>query len=370
MATIGEVSSLGASAYDMINFSHIANQMTEDQLEKSHTTMDNLYSYKDLHFHSYFGCCLENNSIQSLHSLNSLDNTFGLVNQSISHLIDGIKGMLEKKAMEEKAASLRGSRNINLLNVVSSHLLPMVNTLMLMTDQLGLHIRDVMLEEKVRYKELPVLGATPRGYKETLKTRLTQALNNSSRSREIASSLLERSSETVEQDGHKAFELLKDMLTFDSLDVVYQSLEVVYKSAADTSDICSPGKLFAQIAELESKILNIESQLAQDESIKLSIFVPEMEDSNSKTPLMTNAKSRTMDMRNDTTLLSSALQLIFMEETLVMIKQKQLGCTLLPSKGEVDSTIIQEAKDKALLGKYLDDDLEEESTIYKLPDES
>jgi hypothetical protein len=85
---------------------------------------------------------------------------------------------------------------------------------------------------------------------------------------------------------------------------------------------------------------------------------------------MTNAESRTMAMRNDTTVASSTLQLIFREETLAMIKQKQLVCMPPPSKGEVDSAIIQEAKDNALLGKYLDGNLVEESTIYKLLDES
>jgi len=39
----------------MIYFSHIANQMTKDQLDGSHTTLDNLYSDKDWYFHIYFG---------------------------------------------------------------------------------------------------------------------------------------------------------------------------------------------------------------------------------------------------------------------------------------------------------------------------
>jgi hypothetical protein len=205
--------------------------MTEDQLDTSHATMDDLYSNMDSYFHSYYGCCPDKDSIQSLHSLDSLDNTFGMFNQSILHLINGIEVMLEKKDMEEKAASLPGgggdSWNIDLLDLVLLHLLPMVDTSMLAIDQLGTHIGDGMLEEKVKCKKTPVLGATPRGYKEALKLRLTQALNNSSHSLEIASSSLERSGETVKKNGHKAFELVKDMPTFDYSDVVYQSSEVV-----------------------------------------------------------------------------------------------------------------------------------------------
>lgn len=34
------------STYGMIYFSHIANQMTEDQLDGSHATVDDLYSDK------------------------------------------------------------------------------------------------------------------------------------------------------------------------------------------------------------------------------------------------------------------------------------------------------------------------------------
>jgi hypothetical protein len=43
------------STYNMIYFSHIANQVTEDQQDGSHMTVDNLYSDKDLYFHSYVG---------------------------------------------------------------------------------------------------------------------------------------------------------------------------------------------------------------------------------------------------------------------------------------------------------------------------
>ncbi len=53
---------------------------------------------------------------------------------------------------------------------------------------------------------------------------------------------------------------------------------------ANTPEISTTKERFTRITELKSKILNIKSQLTQDESIKLSIFVPKMEDSNSKAP--------------------------------------------------------------------------------------
>ena len=161
----------------------------------------------------------------------------------------------------------------------------------------------------------------------------------------------------MERDSDEAFELLQDTPTFDSSDVIYGSSDVVYESAANTSDISTTDELFARIAELESKILNTESQLAQEESID-------------RTPLMTNAKSRVSGTRNGAVVASSALQLDFTETTLAMIEQRRLECTPPPSEGEVNSAMIQEARDQALLGRYLDEtDSEEESTIFVLPGE-
>ena len=363
--TIGEVSAHGATTQNMIYFSHIANQMTEDQLDgsRSHATVDDLYSDKDSYFHSYIGGGgPDRDSIQSTHSLDTLDNTFGFVNESISHLIDGIEDMLEKRDMEENnAAPLAdggggGSRNIDSLDVVSPRMVPMVDTSMstTATDQWSRHIGDVVVEEKLGYGELPVLGATPRGYEEVLKTRFAQATNDS---RGIAPPSFHRSGDGVERDSDEAFELLQDTPTFDSSDVIYGSSDVVYESAANTSDISTTDELFARIAELESKILNTESQLAQEESIN-------------RTPLITNAKSRTTGTRNGGVVSSSVLQLDFTETTLAMIEQRRLECTPPPSESEVDSAMIQEAREQRLLGRYLDEtDSEEESTIFVLPGE-
>ena len=162
----------------------------------------------------------------------------------------------------------------------------------------------------------------------------------------------------MERDSDEAFELLQDTPTFDSSDVIYGSSDVVYESAANTSDISTTDELFARIAELESKILNTESQLAQEESIN-------------RTPLITNSKARTTGTRNGAVVSSSALQLDFTETTLAMIEQRRLECTPPPSESEVDSAMIQEARDQRLLGRYLDEtDSEEESTIFLLPGES
>ena len=363
--TIGEGSTHGATTHDMIYFSHIANQMTEDQLDgsRSHATVDDLYSDKDSYFHSYIGGGgPDKDSIQSTHSLDTLDNTFGFVNESISHLIDGIEDMLEKRDMEEKNAAPSadggvGSRNIDSLDIVSPRMVPMIDTSMstTATDQWSRHIGDVVVDEKVGYSELPVLGATPRGYEEVLKTRFSQATNDS---RGIAPPSFHRSGDGVERDSDEAFELLQDTPTFDSSDVIYGSSDVVYETAANTSDISTTDELFARIAELESKILNTESQLAQEESIN-------------RTPLITNSKARTTGTRNGAVVSSSALQLDFTETTLAMIEQRRLECTPPPSESEVDSAMIQEARDQRLLGRYLDEtDSEEESTIFLLPGES
>ncbi|KAL3811169.1 hypothetical protein ACHAXA_002733 [Cyclostephanos tholiformis] len=368
--TIGKGSPIGTTTRDMIYFSHIAKQMTEDELDGSHATVDDLYSDKD----SYFQSCIggggpDKDSIQSLRSHDTLDNTFGFANESIEHLIEGIECILEKRDKEENAASSpsgSGSKNIDSLDVVQTHLPPIVDTSMsktTTTDHGRHHIGDVVAGENVGYDELPVLGATPRGYEEVLTTRLSRALYDSGRSPDMMSSL-DKSCDTIGQKG-EAFEFLKDTPTFDSSDVAYES-------AVNTSDISTTDELFARIAELESKILNTESQLAQEESIKISSLMAEKEDSNSRTPLMTNAKSsKNESSRNETALASSAMQIIFSDATLAMMEQRRLECTPPPSEGDIDSAMIQEAKDNALLGKYLDEsDSEEESTIFVLPDES
>lgn len=134
----------------MIYFSHIANQLSNDHLDMSlneshdeHRTVDDLYSDKDSYFNSY-------NIVGKNHSFDTLDSLFD-VNESISHLIDGIENMLDRKEKEEENPALLSpdavhSNPIDSEVMLPSNLLTMLNTTMSTTATDGIHIGDVYEE--------------------------------------------------------------------------------------------------------------------------------------------------------------------------------------------------------------------------------
>jgi hypothetical protein len=392
----------------MIYFSHIANQLSNDQLDMmslneshdEHRTVDDLYSDKDSYFNSY-------NIVGKNHSFDTLDSLFD-VNQSISHLIDGIENMLDRKEKEEENPALSpDSVHINPIDsdvILPSNLLTMLDTTTSTTATDGIHIGDVYEEQLMDFdkqcenlcpdEELVANNDDEQNLEDEAQMVLLnklkflngnmdssiqiedenkntckylQVLGASQRGADGSGYYVDDDSETVERDFEGVSIVSLDKFISDSDD-----------SSIVNSSISATDELFARIADLEHKILTTENQFALGEKVKfdkLSNAVTALEVDNPVTvvtPLPSPSSSSSVETRNVSTIMSSSvLQLEFTKETLAMMQQRRLDCTPPPSDGDVDSEarkMVQEAQNNCLLGKFLDDtdSEEDESTIYEL----
>ena len=392
----------------MIYFSHIANQLSNDQLDMSlneshdeHRTVDDLYSDKDSYFNSY-------NIVGKNHSFDTLDSLFD-VNESISHLIDGIENMLVRKEEEEENPALLSpdavhSNPIDSEVMLPSNLLTMLNTTMSTTATDGIHIGDVYEEQLMNFdqqcknlspdEELVANNNDVQNLEDEAQMVLNklkilngnmdsciqiedenentckylQVLGASQRGADGSGYYVDDESETVGREFEGGISVV-------SLDKFISDSD----SSIVSSSISATDELFARIADLEKKILNTETQFALEEEKvnfdKRSNAVTDLVVGNSVTvtPLPSPLSA---EIRNETTIMSSStLQLEFTKETLAMMQKRRLDCTPPPSHGDVDSEarkMVQEAQNNCLLGKFLDDtDSEEEvSTIYEVAEEA
>ena len=389
----------------MIYFSHIANQLSNDQLDMSlneshdeHRTVDDLYSDKDSYFNSY-------NIVGKNHSFDTLDSLFD-VNQSISHLIDGIENMLDRKEKEEENPALSPDtvQHINPLDsdvILPSNLLTMLDTTMSTTATDGVHIGDVYEERLMDFdeqcenlspdEELVANNDDEQNLEDEAQMvpnklkflngnmdnsiqiedenentcKYLQVLGASQRGADGSGYYVDDESEPMERDFEGVSIVSLDKFISDS------------DSSIVSSSISATDELFARIADLENKILTTENQFALGEKVKfdkLSSAVTtalEVDNPVTVTPLPSPSSS-SVETRNVSTIMtSSALQIEFTKETLAMMQQRRLDCTPPPSDGDVDSEarkMVQEAQNHCLLGKFLDDtdSEEEESTMYEL----
>jgi len=377
------------AAYDMTYFSQAAHQMMDDDPSRSRIdslddeTLEGLYSDKD----SYFGSTVVSASAgggggghhrrgDSIHTLDSLDNTFGFANESILHLIDGIEDVMEtsnetnSSPVEEDSGDDSGYPSLAC------------------TDNRG-HIGEIVLDKNVTakgantddeevdtpvFEDTPPEEVTPENNDDSLKCRVDDSLSEAVISSDDHQDneeavMLENTDDIVEEDGAIEFDesptnTSEKSTTDDELFARITEktdnrseqdvpIEFDESSPTNTSEMSATDELFARIAELESKILNTESQLAQDESIKLPTpSKVEMEE-----PLSTPLPSTTDS--------SSIQKGIFTEDTLGMIEQSRLTGTPPPSESELDNEMIKEAKENTLLGKYLDDTDSEEESVFE-----
>lgn len=117
------------------------------------------------------------------------------------------------------------------------------------------------------------------------------------------------------------------------------------QNTSGESSTSATDQLFARIAELETKIMNTESQLSQDDSVHLI------------SPPVTSPRSK-----EETSTFPKGM---FTDQTLSMIEQSRLAGTPPPSEGEVDNEMITQAKNNTLLGRYLDESESEEDSVFE-----
>lgn len=323
------------SAYDMTYFAHSANLMM-DHSRIDDETLEGLYSDKDSYFQSTIGAPSvtgQHRRGDSIHSLDTLNNTFGTENNPV-HLIDGIDAIasrLEGHHVEYPTPpsndQLDESTNIGDITVTES---------------------SDMMENNVVIDDTNVNEQQEDSTTVSVQPALTHEAMN------MNDDILQRRADNDEPVHQSDTEGVVPVKSGDSMEH-----NTVFESPNNT-EISTTDELYARITELENRIMSTESRLAEDEIIP-------------KTPTPTAADlvpppPPPLPYSNQGTLETASpdrsIQTGFTDETLGMIEQTRLSGTPPPSEGEVDSEMINKAKENPLLGKFLDQSDSEEDTIF------
>ena len=389
------------AAYDMTYFARSAGQMNvEDQSSSRFVddteTLEGLYSDKDSYFQESTLASGQHQMAHqrgdSIHSLDTLDNTFGLQNESISHLIEDIDKILENNNQEmsddEQEGSKEGPVRDEELNQFLNDFVDGVSgegagsdnvletSLTSTADNHRGHIGEIILKDEAAIDESEYdeeeeeddVGISFDGEKISVDSNDDE---DEYEEEDVGISIDGvKSTDEVEEDDVISIDGIIKRRTYTEDAVILEetrdnvlaedendsSQEDKPQNTSNTSDVSATDELFARIAELESKIKSTESQLAQDESVHIS------------PPVISPTSSSTAEatQTNDTT--SSTIQKgMLSNETLTVIEQTRLSGTPPPSEGEVDNDVIKQAKQHQLLGKYLDGDSDEseEDSVFE-----
>ncbi|KAL3757656.1 hypothetical protein ACHAWU_004441 [Discostella pseudostelligera] len=340
------------SVSSMVYYSQVANQMC-DTNTVGEETLEGLYSDKDSYFQSTFapsvnGQQLHGDGIHSLHSLDTLDNTFGFTSaqsmdaldnpeEKITHLIEGFEEIIDRN---ERVSS---SPAVYLPAALQS-------------------TGNICDEENSRGQEdMPVTEHSPE------ETAERSPVNN----------FLPESDEVVDSSDHP------NVVERRTSEEGNESI----KTTSNTSEASDTDELFARITELENKMIQTETTLKTstfdetDDSDELFSRITELENKMFRTEsVLASASKDEMDavvatnhgteqidvsvsVPPNTSTHINTLEGIFTEETLVKIEENRLKCTPPPSEGEVDNEIIKAAKENTLLGKFLDESTDDDSVF-------
>lgn len=340
------------SVSSMVYYSQVANQMC-DTNTVGEETLEGLYSDKDSYFQSTFapsvnGQQLHGDGIHSLHSLDTLDNTFGFTSaqsmdaldnpeEKITHLIEGFEEIIDRN---ERVSS---SPAVYLPAALQS------------TCNIG-------NEENSRGQEdMPDTEASPE------EAAAFSPHNN----------IVPESNEVVDSSDHP------NVVERRTSEEGNESI----KTTSNTSEASDTDELFARITELENKMIQTETTLKTstfdetDDSDELFSRITELENKMFRTEsVLASASKDEMDavvatthgteqidvsvsVPPNTSTHINTLEGIFTEETLVKIEENRLKCTPPPSEGEVDNEIIKAAKENTLLGKFLDESTDDDSVF-------
>ncbi len=309
-----------AASASMVYYSHAANQMMNESKNGDDETLEGLYSDKDSYFQSTFapsvnGRQMQGEGIQSVHSLDTLDTTFGYTTvqsmdaldnpeDTITHLIEGFEEIVDRNEREHSSRA--------------GFVVPYMPTTLLSTDNIG--GADACILPRNDVVEQP----TSEEGDESIKTETPSSTSETSDTDELFARITELENKMIQTESS-----LKTS-TFD-----------------ETSD--SADELYSQITELENKMCQTESKLA-------SVSNDEMD-------------TKPIDLTvppNTPTVPVNTLEGVFTAETLVKIEENRLKCTPPPSEGEVDNDIIKAAKENTLLGKFLDESSDDDSSMFEL----
>lgn len=386
-----------AAAYDMTCFSHAANQLDMASMDQSRIdgyetgcetenphgcdeTLEGLYSDKDSYFQSTIGGASsaiggQHRRGDSIHSLDTLDNTFGN-DGLVSHLIDGIDDMMDGNSYVSqtegpfiesllsspiKPGSECGGLNDNILTETTRKSLEIhdVTHISAEDDELGDRVEDVRPTLKVRTAEEVIESS-----KDTIHKWRTSKIGDGryeNQADEDATSHENSDENDVDAREDSAVDLLESQAAADD----------------DTSAISTTDELYARITELEKKILNTESQLTRDEGGIFLKTPPKVGTEGTRSPLAStsylyNPEEHAIVSGGS---LPSAIEApgiiqkgAFTEKALGMIEQSRLGRTPPPSEDEVANEMIREAQENSLLGKSPGNhtDSEDEGSAFEL----
>jgi hypothetical protein len=345
-----------SASASMVYYSHAANQMMMNESNNGDDeTLEGLYSDKDSYFQSTFapsvtGQQMYGEGIQSVHSLDTLDNTFGFTTvqsmdaldnpeETITHLIEGFEEIIDRN---ERESSIRAGFMANDLP-----------TTVLSTDNIGDLANSSGQYDVHATEDSPEVAAV-------------QSPNNNSvhESNEVTNAYsLPRNDVVERRTSEESDESIKT------------------EAPSNTSETSDTDELFARITELENKMIQTESSLktstfdeTSDSADELYSRITELEKKMCQTESkLASASKDEMDAKVATTpeqidvptMPINTLEGIFTAETLVKIEENRLKCTPPPSEGEVDNDIIRAAKENTLLGKFLDESSDDESSIFE-----
>jgi len=363
------------AAYDMAYFDSAADQITDQsRIDDAATlegneTLEGLYSDKDSYFQSTVGG--QHRRGESIHSLETLDNTFtsfGLFgNESMSHYIDGIEGVMTDKndpnsnaspppteghivdLEKPSASSSVGEHLSNLKGILNEDIITETTKSILESSMISKceKINDV--------ESTPFFSNKQKNIKsndDIIKWRYDNDLTN------VLSSNVE--SNEGEDQGKSDVNNVEEQNGTGNAEFVQSEAE------NDASEISTTDELYARISELEKKILNTETQLARDQSIHLespskmvSDLPRKMEPTTSEGPNVAKTTAA-IEFSSSSTIKQQGM---LSNQTLEMIEQTRLSGTPPPSEGEVDGEMIRDAKENSLLGKLGDSDSEEDTVF-------
>lgn len=360
------------AAYDMAYFAQAASQMTEEDQSSHAGTLDGLYSDKDSYFQERSILDQHQQAHRlgdSVHSLDTLDqSTLGVQNESISHLIEDIDKIVEKNEQELKKDHDGGPVREEELNQfltdfvdeVTGYKTPETSMELCVADQVVGHIGvvdegDYEGEDDSDEEE----GGDVISFDGVISRDNYEEEDDEEECSDVIS--IDGIIATKSEDNYDG-DTSEDVISIDGIisrradgtenAIVLAKVKEDDDDTSDggsddqrnTSDLSATDQLFLRIAELESKIVNTENQLAQDKNIQL-ISPP------------TNSEEAPKD--------TSKLKGVFTDETLDKIEQSRLVGTPPPSEGDVDTDIVKKAAENSLLGKYLDGSESEDESIFE-----
>ena len=335
-----------AAAYDMTYFARSANQLMDQSGPADEETLKGLYSDSDSYFQSTVTPSetgAQDQTLNSIHSMDTLDNTFGFDgNESnVSHLLDLKKdgvisadeldsflGLVDRSIADEPKAEEEEKEEEDeedKIEEVAKNNAAAVSPEEVKDDsfdvstaskfaEISMHIGDVMAEDS---------NNCSREEKPDVEDDHTD--DNPGE---------EPNSEDVTQ--MRMTSLLDDDLTPKAT-----------ASTPNTSDISTTDELYARIAELENKIINTESELAQDDNAKP----------------VTPSESNSQPLPSPNAEEGGAVALkALSDDTLGIIEESRLKGTPPPS---VTTEVVKEAKENTLLGKFLNEESEEEDDVFE-----